>query len=345
MKKNLLLYLAFLLLLVFTNALNGQTKSDFEKIFLKETEEKGTGGVKHESFKHIEKISFYPDTLPGWFFSLPSGSTNAVYAIGISDPDMPREEAEIQAFFRAKTMAVILHNSKLQYFKDIYTTEQSDGKQQKYRQRYDTYFKVSASTYSSSKSYTIVNKHFTKFNEAIMLIRFQPDEPQGGTTTDKELFTSIGTVFFIEAQVEEAFEPQAEYKLTSEVKRTNQQILSSDYTFISKGNEFLSQSIFLGNEIDYPYYPYRYANALWAENTQPMVAYTGLWSIISTKFLKQLMQGIESSSVKIRSMGQQYNPEITNLTREVAIKNVKIILNGIEFGRDDIDFNVVISDL
>jgi hypothetical protein len=75
-----------------------------------------------------------------------------------------------------------------------------------------------------------------------------------------------------------------------------------------------------------------------------MVAYTGLWSVITTKFMKQIMQSIESSSVQIRSMGQQYNPEITNLTREVAIKNVKINLNGIEFGGEDIDFKIEMLD-
>jgi hypothetical protein len=76
-----------------------------------------------------------------------------------------------------------------------------------------------------------------------------------------------------------------------------------------------------------------------------MITYTGLWSFITQRLMKQLMQSIEGSSVKVRSVGQQYNPEISNLTREVAIKNAKIILNGIEFGGDDIDFKLDINDL
>jgi hypothetical protein len=178
-----------------------------------------------------------------------------------------------------------------------------------------------------------------------VLIRFQPRLSDNSPISDKELLSAVGTVIFIEAQIDEAFEPQAEYELISAIKWPNDQMLTSQFTYISKGNEFLCKSEFFGNQIDFPHYPYKYASAIWPSDAQPMITYTGLWSFITQRLMKQLMQSIEGSSVKVRSVGQQYNPEISNLTREVAIKNAKIILNGIEFGGDDIDFKLDINDL
>jgi len=344
MKKNIPLISNILCIIFWTNVTFGQNQTDFEKIFLKETEGK-TNSYELENFKNITRISFYPDTLPQWFYNPPISNSNEIYAIGISDPDLTLDEATNQALFRAKTMAILFNKSKFQYFKDIYTTEQSDGSSQQYRQRYDTYFKISALANHNSNCFNIIDQHFTRYNEAVVLIRFQPNTVDVTTSTSNEQFSAVGTVIFIEAQIDEAFEPQAEYELISALKMPGDQLLTSQFTFISKGNEFLCKSEFIGNRIDFPHYPYKYTSATWPQDSQPILTYTGLWSIITQKLLKQLMQGIENSSVKTRSVGQQYNPEISNLTREVAIKNAKIILNGIEFGGDDIDFKLYINDL
>ena len=97
--------------------------------------------------------------------------------------------------------------------------------------------------------------------------------------------------------------------------------------------------------MDFPYYYYKDANPNLPQNSEPYYCPTGLWSELTRSLMKQIMQNVENNSVKIKSVGQQYNPEITNLTREVAIKNARMYLNGIEFGNDAIDFNIEIEDI
>ncbi len=40
-----------------------------------------------------------------------------------------------------------------------------------------------------------------------------------------------------------------------------------------------------------------------------------------------------------------YDEQISNLTREVAIKTAKIFINGIEFGEEDFDFDINIQEI
>ena len=322
---------------------NGQTKESFEQIFLKETEGKESKTSK-EGFKNVTRISFYPDTLPTWFYNPPQSSNDVVYAIGISDPDLTPEEAAEQALYRAKIMAVIFSKTKFQYFKDIYTSEYTEGKYSYYRQRFDTYFKVSTSAYVSEANFSVVNQHLTKYNEAVVLVRYQ-NSSANDNSNDKILYSAIGTVLYVEVQVENAFEPQAEYELLATIKPLSGQMQNSKYTYIEKGNQFLPKSEFLGKEVEYPLYYYKYSNPSWPSNTEPLLSYGGLWSAIIRNMLKQFALSTENSSVKISTVGQQYNPEMANLTREVAIKNAKIKLNGIEFGRDSVGFSFDIREL
>ncbi len=323
-----------------------QTKEEFEKIFIQETEDKKKEESSGPNFKNIKNLSYYPDTLPSWFFTMPQAGKGTIYAIGVSDPDLTPEEAANQALFRAKTMAGMYNKSKFQYFKDIYTSEQTDDQYHKYQQRFDTYFKVTSNIQTSDNCFKIVDQHFTKYNEAIVLIQYDLVDSDRSSKNEKTLqVSSEGTVLYIELQVEEAFEPQAEYEVVSGIKTPYQEPQTAKFKYVTKANKYYSESTFLGKIVEFPYYYYKYANPNLPQNSEPYYCPTGLWSELTRSLMKQIMQNVENNSVKIKSVGQQYNPEITNLTREVAIKNARMYLNGIEFGNDAIDFNIEIEDI
>ncbi|MFP4557745.1 MAG: hypothetical protein ACLFNU_12830 [Bacteroidales bacterium] len=343
------IYLKFLLLCIvfmpFNQAdVSGQTKEDFEEIFRKETEgdlEKG-----RNKFQNIDQLSYFPDTLPTWFFRTPQARNNNVYAIGISDPDLNEEEATRQALHRAKTMAVLFNNAKIQYFRDVYTSEFSDRGRKRYGQRFDTYFKVSATGYADSTCFAIEEQHLTRYNEIIMLIKYTPrDKDSTLEASNPNLISAIGTALYIEAQIGEVFEPQAEYEFISILQTPDKITERAHFVYTQRGNKFLSNSEFDGQIHEFPLYSYKYANPSWQKNTSPLVSYNGLWSIYSKKLLRQLTLETEQNSVSIRTLGEQYVPQLNNLTREVATKNSKMLLNGIEFGIDSIGFDFQLKDL
>lgn len=336
--------LAFFLLIFLVSIKSaGQTKQDFEKIFLKETGGQSSGQT-HSQFKNITTLSYYPDTLPSWFFAPPTSSFENIYAIGISDPDLTASDAALQALHRAKTMAILFNRAQIQYFRDIYSVEYTEGRRKRYGQRFDTYFKISSSGFADSLSFSIINHHFTRYNEAVILIRYSPIDIDSQSSM-YDMISTVGTALYIEAQIGEAFEPQAEYEFVSALRPYGKPIESSQFTYREKGNRFLSISQFQGENHNFPLFTYKYANPSWAHNTQPLVSYNGLWSVFSKKLLRQLTLETEQSSIKIRTLEEQYSPEMRNLSREVAIKTAKMFINGIEFGRDSIGFDIQLRDI
>ncbi|MFW5706730.1 MAG: hypothetical protein ACOC12_02310, partial [Bacteroidota bacterium] len=139
-----LLQLLFTLLLLFWGiSLVAQTPSKhFLEIFEKETNQIGSQESKYGNFKHTGKLSFFPDTLPVWFFQPPVPEHNQVYAIGISDPDLPAQEGFQQAYYRARVMAVLFNGARIEYFRDVFTSDQDQGAGDRYRQRFDTFFRL-----------------------------------------------------------------------------------------------------------------------------------------------------------------------------------------------------------
>jgi hypothetical protein len=326
----------------FLTSVVGQTKDEFEKIFLKETGS-GTKGRDDGKFKNVYRLSYYPDTLPSWFFNPPPSTADYTYTIGISDPDLTPENAAIQALYRAKVMAVLFNRSQIQYFRDIYTTEYRDGRSKSYRQRFDTYFKLSASGIADSLYFTIVDQHFTRYNEAIVLIKY--DQSNVNKANSSATISVVGTVFLIEAQIGDAFEPQAEYELTSAMKIPDSPMITSYFKFVEKGTKFLSQSEFMGNAMQFPLYNYKYTNPSWSSNIQPLLSYNGLWSIYTQRLLRHLTITTEDKSVKYKTIEENYSPQMSNLTREVAIKIAKIYMNGIEFGVDSVGFDLLVEKI
>ncbi len=321
-----------------------QNKNNFEEIFKKETE----GDLKkgRDKFQNIAQLSYYPDTLPTWFFRTPQADINSIYAIGISDPDLTAEDASRQALHRAKTMAILFSKAKIQYFRDVYTSEYHDGVRKRYGQRFDTYFKLSATGYADSTCFTVKEHHFTRYNEAVILIKYTPLEKDSISEAPKPgLISTVGTALYIEAQIGEAFEPQAEYEFITRLQTPEQTNERAHFVYTQRGNKFLSNSEFDGKKHEFPLYSYKYANPLWQKNTTPLVSYNGLWSIYSKKLLRQLTLETEQTSVSIRTLGEQYSPQMSNLTREVATKTTKMLLNGIEFGVDSIGFDIQLKEL
>jgi hypothetical protein len=317
-----------------------QNKSTFEKTFLKETE--GSDNKTSNKFRTITNFSFYPDTLPSWFFVPPQSTSSCIYAIGISDPDMERVKAKEMAIHRAKAMAGLYLNAKMQYFRDVYTSEKESGRYTDYRQRYDTYFKVSSASKVDEASFAVVDSHMTRYNESMILIKYTPETLR---SVESNLLSVVGTVLYIEAQVSDAFEVQAEYELFSAIRQPQNQPEIAHYLYREKGNKFLSNSEFLNSTVEFPVYIYKYASPKWNQNTQPMVSYNGLWSKFTRELLRNLTLTTQQTKTKFKNLGEKYNPAYSNLSREIVSYFAQLKLNGIEFESDTMKLDLSVNEI
>ena len=340
--KKLYSYTSLLLILIASLSVNsnGQDKSRFDKTFLKETSE--SQNRSSNKFKNITKLSYYPDTLPSWFFSPPQSTLDCLYAVGISDPDMKSAKAKAMAIHRAKAMAGLYLNAKMQYFRDVYTSEKQSGRYSDYRQQFDTYFKVSSLSKIDDASFAVIDSHMTRYNESMILIKYSPKSiPAEGNN----LLSVIGTVLYIEAQVADAFEVQAEYELLSTLRQTENLNQSSHYLYREKGNKFLSNSEYLNDKIEFPVYIYKYASPKWDKNTSPLVSYNGLWSKFTRELLRNLTLTTQQTKTRIRNLGEKYNPASSNLSREIVSYIAQLKLNGIVFERDTMKIDISVNEI
>jgi len=317
---------------------NGQSEN-FIKTFEKETN--GNNTEESVKFKNINKLSYYPDTLPSWFFEPPQSTLDCIYAVGISDPDMEPQKAKEMAYHRAKAIANIYLGSKLQYFRDVYTSEQESGRYTNYRQRFDTYFKVTSLNKTRDCDFALVDSHFTRYNESLVLIKYEPKQLE----QKNELLSVIGTVLYVEAQIDDAFEVQAEYELRSTFIQPSKSLLSAHSLYREKGNKFLAYSQFLDTIHDFPVYIYKYASPKWNKNTQPLISYNGLWSKFTREMLRYLTLETEQTRVRVKNLGEKYNPAMTNLARQIVSYNAQLKLNGIEFASDSIKLKFVLTEI
>ncbi len=313
----------------------------FKETFNKETRNHRQHS-QYGNFRNLANLSFFPDTLPDWFFQPPASGTNRVYAIGISDPDLCPEQAFLQAYYRARVMAVLFNTSRIEYFRDVFTATRHGIPQRSYRQRFDTYFRISANEVADSTQFHIIEQHLTRYNESLVLLAYSPSRASINETTS---ISAMASVLYIEAQVGDAFEPQASYDLITEIHQPAQHPQRAEFNSIRKGHREATYSLFLDKEITFPLFVYRYCNPSWEPYTKPMVSYNGLWSVFIQHMLKHLTLTTEQSNLRLRSMGQQSEPEATDLTREIAAQTARIHLISLDFSAEDIIFNMWLEPL
>jgi len=332
--------LPIILIAFLSSSSKGQDKSRFEKTFLNETSK--SENRSSNKFKNITKLSYYPDTLPTWFFTPPKSTAECIYAVGISDPDMVSDKAKEMAIHRAKAMAGLYLNAKMQYFRDVYTSDKQSGRYSDFRQRFDTYFKVSSALRIDDASFAVVDSHLTRYNESMILIKYIPKSEHA---EGDNMLSVVGTVLYIEAQVADAFDVQAEYELFSVLRKSEDLAQSAHYLYREKGNKFLSNSDYLNNKIEFPVFLYKYAAPTWDKNTQPLVSYNGLWSKFTRELLRNLTLTTQQTKTRIKNLGEKYNPSSSNLSREIVSYLAQLELNGIVFEKDTMKLILNVNEI
>ncbi len=325
---------------------HAQTPSQhFLDIFERETRGQGQE-VRFGDFRNVERISFFPDTLPAWFFQPPQAYGNRIFAVGISDPDLPEEEALFQAFYRAKMLAVLFHQTRIEYFRDIFTSTRDDQPRGAHRQRFDTFFRLSSAVNADGSQFEIIEHHFTRFNESLVLIAYHTGlEDSEKTGNNPETLSASATVLYIEAHMGDIYEPQATFDLVSELSIPMHYPVSAGFYSTRKGNREAIRSVFNEEEIRYPAFVYRYTNPSWEPHSRPFVSYHGLWGAYIQQLLEHLTLATEQTTLRLKSLGQDTESASTEMAREVAALNARLIMNHVELFPDRFGFDLDIKPI
>ncbi|HNT41120.1 MAG TPA: hypothetical protein PKN78_02675 [Tenuifilaceae bacterium] len=340
-------YLSSSLVLIFNmvipfsgRSILAQDWNKFEGLFIQDTTQK-VKDTSNCAFKNISTLSYYPDTLPGWFFSPPVLYQGAA-GLGISDPDMPMEKAREQAYLRAKSMALLNYNARVQYYRDIYSSANEVGRYTNLRQRFDTYFKISSLATVSNAMFEVVDTHFTRYNEYVVLLSYNP-----GIHSDDSLYklTSVGSAFLVEATFDDVVDEQAEYELLCNATFGEDSAASSHFLFREKGKRFLTSSFMNNAEVGYPMFPYSYVSPQDSARQHPFISYSGLWSSYLRQLVNYLTLNAQQSSIKLKSMDDQYSTKLTNLSREIASFRASLNINGIKFANDTLKLDLQLNEV
>lgn len=332
------------LLYAFSCVLYAQNPSKhFKDIFERETSQNRQES-QYGKFRYITNLSFFPDTLPLWFFNPPQSDRESVYAIGISDPDLSPREAFHQAYGRAMVMAVLYNAPRIEYYRDAFTSAGDENPQQGYRHRFDTYFRITSTEVADSSQFWLIDNHLTRYNESIVLIGYTPQ-----TTSTVENQTSgisaTASVLYIEAHINDVYEPQASFDLSSGILFNGEMTANSEFNCTRKGNRTSTLSIHNGKRNNFPMFVYRYSNPMAEPYTMPLVSYHGLWGLFLPQLLEHLTLTTEQTNLHIRTLEEQTQPRIQDITREVAALTARIHLQRVDFNADKILFETSLEKI
>lgn len=334
--------LFFLFHLIAIPIYSQQPSRHFLDIFERETQ-----ATRQESqfgnFRNIKHISYFPDTLPVWFFESPHASENKHYSIGISDPDMAPEEAFRQAWHRAKILSTFTNKARFEYYRDVFTSDQLQTGRH-YMQRFDTFFRITADCFADSASFTLIDSHFTRYNESIVLVAYSSPGVKPETQLPSLNLSATASVLFIEARIGDAFEPQASYDLETEICSHTESLEVSHFSSIRKGNRSSTTSFWKDKEIDTPYFVYRYTNPTWEPLTRPFSSYRGLWASYLRHLLEFVALSFEQSNVSLRTVSESTEPGARDLIREIASLNARLMISGLDFKPNEIVFDLTIEE-
>jgi len=314
---------------------------EFLGIFDRETTRKSANN-RFANFRNIKVPSFFPDTLPEWFFHLPPPTIGAVFSIGISDPDMPIEMAMEQAINRARVLAILGSGSKIEFIRDIYTVYRPESGTKGYRDRFDSFFRVSSAGNFNDNDFTIIHKHFTRFNEAIVLLKYKT--PETAINCQQESISAIATLLFIEAQVGEVIELQSSYEILSRYEKPGVSLVKNSYNLIRKGKREQAISKTNGVVNNFPLFVYRYSNPGGPPFTQPLISYYGLWTVFIRDYLGYILHTSEQSILRLKNMEQKSHPEVAGMVREIASFRANIEIHSLEITSGEIIFEMGIEE-
>ncbi len=309
------------------NSSTNKTEKDYREF--KETLEKETEKLEQDTAKSNFQV-LHPASLPEWLFNLPVSTSNTLYVLGISDPGMEEEKAFQLAELRAKAIIAVFFKSKVTFIIDNYSNERIDENRDEFTTRYENLFSIVSTLSDSHSNFEIVNKEYTSFGEAIVLLKFSPR-----ITKEKpdQIKLEINS-YEVERQKYNTFEIEEKFDITgSLIEAVNDSSKSNFYySFHSLNNLFEISSKYMDEEYQFPYYSFKYQGqstddkSIFETSINNKLNY-GIWKAYIETLVQKIFNMSLVFAVDIKRVGDDYSSKTQNFSREVSEANMSFRLN------------------
>ena len=254
---------------------------------------------------------------------------------------MPRDSAMFQATERAKGLIALQVDSKIQYFRDIYNIERVSGKYTNQGQKYDTYYKISSNVPFYAPSFAVLDSHFTRYNEQIVLVKYSLP---GKVEVVDEIDTKASIVR-LEFNMNSIFELQEEYDIYffADCKDPAKNS-ESNYIYRLRDWHYSFTSTTKSKLHNYPSYSYKYYGLDENDSTIVFTSYPGLWAGLTRGWMREMTTHAEAGRKFVRSIGDSYSPKSENIVRETSRIRGSFGFQGTRLKEDKIQVNLLFLD-
>jgi len=306
-----------------------QTEKDYKKFH--ETLQEEIKSTDQDTASLSGEYVLHPAHLPDWFFQMPKSDQQTKYAIGISDPGMLEDDAFKLAELRAKSILSLLLQPVVTGITDNFSNERINANSDEFTTKYVNYFRILSKLSVHQENFEIVERFFTSFNEAIVLLKYN----KSATLTDvTDSINVVVDVYQAERQKYNKFEMEEKYEITG--KFINDTFAENfSYSFQALNNLFEITSNFNKKELKFPYMNFRYQGQNQGHSFEFNSAggnklNYGLWKSFMETILQEIVIMSQSGSVAIKQVGDDFISKNQNLSRELSEASLLFKINSIE---------------
>ena len=287
-----------------------------------------------------------PEQLPGWFFNPGQYTRNDNYFIGISEPGMDSLRALKLAGLRARALAVLSQNARINHMTDHYQRIREDDEHFDQGSRFMDYSKIATRQTHAKGDWIVEKTYYTRYGEGIVLVSMTNSGGEDTLSVRGELMqlTREDEVFLehtLLCRLNVLETPQGKDSSVRNESRYLRQAL---------GEHFRVRSVFNSDTLVFPYLPYRYVAAGNQDRDEDKPAITfslnnGLWNgFIHLLFSNLTFQNREMES-RIKSSYDHYNLKDQGIIRSVSGHNLHFRLNGLSLNDNNLSMDLIVKSL
>lgn len=333
-------------LLIFTTGFSQEAKT---QIIDKDKEnyetyvfDKAFGDV-NDSLNNRKRYDLIPEQLPDWFFPLIK-KTFPAEIIGISDPGMDWDEAKKQAELRAVALFALLNFCTISNISDDYTNLNEGNGYALYTTKFQDFALSQSKLAFHYSQIEVADTFFTKYNEAIVKIRFNY-QPDAINTTDTIEVKGEHLQVFVERNFKR--DKLEFFNLTIDNKRSSDSTaISLQYNFKQAYGGFNISSIVGKDTIDFNprTYNYRTDQKFKQDSTDSELKYfhlnKGLWNASLTGVLSNITGLSKQLSGSVKNSNDFYTLKSEGLIRTVSKNQISFNLQQFKLVENNLYFDL-----
>lgn len=354
MKNSNIIRVTFLVVLFcFVSVLKstGQTKTNshidkdynrFKKTFKKEINILPDSGFT----KIAQQYHIAPAKLPYWFFNIPEKKADTTFAIGISDPELPVDKRLVQAICRAKGMAALLRNIKIQYLRDVYNVDYLKKNKGDFLSKFEELYHLMSVKDANCFAWDTVFADTTKYGETIVLIKVFPVNHKIKNFNKAGAFNIY--CFNVEYQKSEKFELNSKVEIFSDTRSSKSPYGELLYTWNEIGKTATIRSWIDNKEaiVEAGYFKYKSSNETLISDINQSSGGNliyGLWYAYINTLLKSLQISIQPESLLVQNVDEQYSTKFQDFSREISVMHASFEINEIIIHNNKLFVNLILN--